>query len=85
VACAGSTGLDQMVAGSTDIIVVGVALGFCVGSTSLDSFELGFQTTLLMGMTKPVNDDTDASEGGVSWWMGHYFSRVERRSWRLVS
>ena len=60
VAGAGSTGLDQIVAGSTEIVVVGVALDFCVGSTILDSLELGFQTTLLMDMTKPVNDDTGA-------------------------
>ena len=52
---AGSTGLDSMVAGSTEIVVVGVALDFCVGFTSLDSLKLDFPTTLLTDMTKPVN------------------------------
>ena len=57
---AGSTGLDEMVAESTEIVVVGLALDFCVGSTSLDSLKLEFPTTLLMDMTKPVNEESGA-------------------------
>ena len=43
-----------MVAETTEIVVVGLALDFCVGSTSLDSLHLGIPTTILKYLTKPV-------------------------------
>ena len=57
---AGSTGLDEMVSGSTEIVVVGLALDFSLGSTSIDSLKLEYPTTLLLDMTKPVNEETGA-------------------------
>merc|ERR1719430_1609958 len=40
--------------------VVGPALDYCVGLTSLDSLKLAFPTTLLMDMTKPVHQESGA-------------------------
>merc|ERR1712179_167808 len=57
---AGSTGLDAMVVNTTEIVVVGLALDFCVGLTSLDSLKLAFPTTLLRDMTKPVHQESGA-------------------------
>jgi len=54
----GSTGLREMVEGSTEIVVVGLAMDYCVGYTSLHSVELGYPTTLLMDMSRPVNKET---------------------------
>jgi len=51
----GSTGLKEMVRGSTEIVVVGLAMDYCVGWTSLDSVELGYPTTMLADMSRPVN------------------------------
>ena len=60
-----------MVAETTEIVVVGLALDFCVGSTSLDSLHLGIPTTILKYLTKPVAKKTGEllvqsveSEGG---------------------
>jgi len=52
---AGSTGLDEMIQQSTEVVVVGLALDYCVGSTSLDALKLKFPTTILKDMTKPVD------------------------------
>ena len=49
-----------MVSGSTEVVVVGLALDFCLGSTSIDSLKLEYPTTLLLDMTKPVNEETGA-------------------------
>eukprot|EP00090_Calanus_glacialis_P004907 TRINITY_DN1369_c0_g1_i1.p1 TRINITY_DN1369_c0_g1~~TRINITY_DN1369_c0_g1_i1.p1 ORF type:complete len:345 (+),score=73.63 TRINITY_DN1369_c0_g1_i1:291-1325(+) len=54
----GSTGLKEMVKGSTEIVVVGLAMDYCVGYTSLHSLELGYPTTLLRDMTRPVKIQT---------------------------
>ena len=54
----GSTGLKEMVKGSTEIVVVGLAMDYCVGYTSLHSLELGYPTTLLRDMTRPVKKKT---------------------------
>ena len=74
-----------MVAETTEIVVVGLALDFCVGFTSLDSLHLGIPTTILKDLTKPVAKKTGEllvqsveSEGG--WvtsfknWKGEYGS-----------
>lgn len=54
----GSTGLREMVKGSTEIVVVGLAMDYCVGYTSLHSLELGYPTTLLRDMSRPVKMQT---------------------------
>lgn len=54
----GSTGLKDLVAGSTEIVVVGLALDYCVGFTSLHSLELGYPTTLLSDLSRPVSPGT---------------------------
>merc|ERR550519_1441674 len=55
---AGSTGLIDMVADSTEVVVVGLATDYCVGSTSLGARQLGFPTTLLRDLAKPVRKKT---------------------------
>lgn len=50
----GSTGLRELVQESTEIVVVGLALDYCVGFTSLHSLELGYPTTLLSDLSRPV-------------------------------
>eukprot|EP00092_Neocalanus_flemingeri_P037991 GFUD01041359.1.p1 GENE.GFUD01041359.1~~GFUD01041359.1.p1 ORF type:complete len:335 (+),score=77.76 GFUD01041359.1:62-1066(+) len=72
----GSTGLRELVKGSTEVVVVGLAMDYCVGFTSLHSLELGYPTTILRDMTRPVNKHTGEDmmgqvmrEGGqVSTW-----------------
>jgi len=54
----GSTGLTDMVAGSTEIVVVGLATDYCVGSTSLHAIQEGFPTTLLRDLARPVSEET---------------------------
>lgn len=54
----GSTGLKELVVGSTEIVVVGLAMDYCVGFTSLHSLELGYPTTMLGDMSRPVNKET---------------------------
>jgi len=54
----GSTGLKELVKGSTEIVVVGLAMDYCVGFTSLDSLMLGYPTTLLRDMARPVKKET---------------------------
>ena len=54
----GSTGLKEMVKGSTEVVVVGLAMDYCVGYTSLHSLELGYPTTLLRDMTRSVKIQT---------------------------
>ena len=54
----GSTGLKEMVMGSTEVVVVGLAMDYCVGYTSLHSLELGYPTTLLRDMTRSVKIQT---------------------------
>merc|ERR1712080_590744 len=54
----GSTGLLEMIAGSTEVVVVGLATDYCVGSTSLHSLQQGLPTTLLSDLARPVSNDT---------------------------
>merc|ERR1712080_386424 len=54
----GSTGLLEMIAGSTEVVVVGLATDYCVGSTSLHSIQQGFPTTLLRDLARPVSEET---------------------------
>ena len=55
---AGSTGLDKIVEKSTEIAVVGLAQDFCVGFTCLDSLSLGFHTTMLVDLARPVRKES---------------------------
>lgn len=41
-----------------EVIVVGLALDFCVGSTALDAKREGFKVTVVAEATKAVNDQT---------------------------
>ncbi|KAJ3108612.1 hypothetical protein HK100_003406 [Physocladia obscura] len=38
----------------THIVIVGLALDFCVGNTALDAKELGYQVTVVLDLTRPV-------------------------------
>ena len=60
----GATGLKEMVKGSTEVVVVGLAMDYCVGYTSLESLELGYPTTLLRDMTRPVKIQTGDGHAG---------------------
>ena len=58
------TALASMIqeAGCSRVIVVGLALDFCVKATALDATREGFDTMVLLGATAPVNlapDDGD--------------------------
>jgi nicotinamidase/pyrazinamidase len=59
-----STGLEEMLrkSGVDDVVVVGLALDYCVKETALDAARLGFTVTLLTEATRAVNlqpDDGD--------------------------
>ncbi|MCE2528282.1 MAG: isochorismatase family protein [Acidimicrobiia bacterium] len=62
------TGLASMLraAGCRQVVVVGLALDYCVRDTALDSAGEGFDTTVLLAATAPVNlnpgDGDDAVE-----------------------
>jgi nicotinamidase/pyrazinamidase len=51
------TGLERMLKerGVTSIVVVGLALDYCVRETAIDGANAGFATTLLADGTRPVN------------------------------
>ncbi len=51
------TGLASMLraAGCRQVVVVGLALDYCVKDTALDSAGEGFDTTVLLAATAPVN------------------------------
>merc|ERR1719187_631210 len=55
----GSTGLDRLLddAAVTEVVVVGLATDFCVGSTALDALSLGLPTTLLHDLARPVSQE----------------------------
>jgi nicotinamidase/pyrazinamidase len=41
--------------GVSEVVVVGLALDYCVKSTALDAQQLGFKTTVILAGTRPVN------------------------------
>ncbi len=41
--------------GITRVVVVGLALDYCVKDTAIDSAELGLPTTVLLEATRPVD------------------------------
>jgi nicotinamidase/pyrazinamidase len=52
-----STGLEKLLTerGITRVVVVGLALDYCVKATALDAISLGFATTLLGALTRSVD------------------------------
>lgn len=52
-----STGLDNYLKENniTKVIIVGLALDYCVKATAIDSFNLGFNTEVLTYLTRAVN------------------------------
>ena len=52
----GRMGLRELLNRSTEVVVVGLAMDYCVGYTSLHSLELGYPTTLLRDMTRTMQD-----------------------------
>jgi len=58
---AGSTGLAEQISGSTEVVVVGLATDYCVGSSALHSLKEGFPTSVLEDLAKPVAAATGAT------------------------
>jgi len=58
---AGSTGLAEQIKGSTEVVVVGLATDYCVGSSALHSLKEGFPTSVLEDLAKPVAAQTGAT------------------------
>ena len=61
----GDTGLNDYLwsEGVTDVYVVGLALDYCVKYTALDARRMGFDTTLIVDASRPVNlKPTDGAE-----------------------
>lgn len=59
-----STGLADMLReqGITEVVVVGLALDYCVKETALDAIDAGFQCTVPTSMTRAV--DLEPGDGG---------------------
>jgi len=58
---AGSTGLSNQIAESTEVVVIGLATDYCVGSSALHSLKQGFPTSVLEDLAKPVAAATGAT------------------------
>jgi len=58
---AGSTGLAERISGTTEVVVVGLATDYCVGSSALHSLKEGFPTIVLEDLAKPVAAETGAT------------------------
>lgn len=56
-----STGLGEFLKqeGIKEVVVVGLALDYCVKATALDAKNLGFDTTIILDATKAVNLSPD--------------------------
>ena len=66
--------------GSTEVVVVGLAMNYCVGYTSLESLELGYPNTLLRDMRRPVKIET--GEDGAGYVEGGGGQVTTWNSWR---
>ena len=53
-------------AGCTRVVVVGLALDYCVKDTALDAAHEGFETTVLLGATAAVNLAPDDGEKAIA-------------------
>jgi len=55
-----STGLTEFLKGKdiTKVHIVGLAMDFCVKFTAIDSVKDGFETTLILDGTRPINPNT---------------------------
>ena len=49
-----------------EVIVVGLALDYCVKSTAIDAHDLGFKTTVLLAGTRAVNVNPDDGDKAVA-------------------
>jgi nicotinamidase-related amidase len=83
---AGGTGLQEMLVGSTELVVVGVATDYCVGSSALHGLQLGLPTSLLADLARPVAAESGAAmEARVAaaggWVEGEAAWRAGRGSW----
>jgi len=58
-----STGLAELLMdrGIRRVVVIGLALDYCVKATALDAIRIGFETTLLLSCTRAV--DLEAGDG----------------------
>ena len=63
-----STGLEELLSahGVTRVVVVGLALDYCVKATALDAVGAGFATTVLLAATRAVNLDIGDGERAIS-------------------
>jgi len=73
----GDTGLQELLKGYvTEVVVIGLATDYCVGSTTLDAQKIGLAATLLTDASRGVDPDTTktmlervrAAGGQVSTW-----------------
>ncbi|WP_374089674.1 bifunctional nicotinamidase/pyrazinamidase [Methylomicrobium lacus] len=62
-----STGMDEWLKaqGVTHVDVVGLALDYCVKATALDAKRLGFETSVIVSATKPVNMTPNGGEKAI--------------------
>lgn len=64
----GTTGLDAMLRerGVERVVVVGLALDYCVKATALDAVECGFDATVVRAATAPVDVEPGDGDRAVS-------------------
>lgn len=43
----------------TEVLIVGVALDYCVKETAISAAKLGYKTAIVRSLTKPINSDTE--------------------------
>jgi energy-coupling factor transporter ATP-binding protein EcfA2 len=48
-----------------EVVVVGLALDYCVKSTAIDAYNLGFNSTVVLAGTKAVNVNPDDGDKAV--------------------
>lgn len=58
---AGSTGLADQIAGTTEVVLVGLATDYCVGSSALHAIKEGYPTSVLEDLARPVAAETGAT------------------------
>ena len=62
-----ATGLAELLheRGIEHVVVVGLALDYCVKATALDAREAGFETTVILNATRSVNLEGDDGERAI--------------------
>jgi nicotinamidase/pyrazinamidase len=51
--------------GVKEVVVVGLALDYCVKSTAIDAYQLGFDTSVVLEGTRPVNVNPEDGDEAV--------------------